>query len=181
MKENLWEKAISHYMRALRYATFARSRDLFSRAARVIWNACIQFTSQSSLRLVVTAHLEKLCSLVDTMGIQEGDFILMVSVYRCLLQCFADSSRWLDGMKMVAAAFKILPSPLHRRLWDYHIFFLSNMGRSVSSEMSQMADFTEEMQSKVWRIMTDSSHKYDQVVAHKGRCHQFAPGPRDQG
>jgi len=168
IKEKLWEKAISHYMCALRYATFARSRDLFSRATRVIWNACIQFTSQSSLRLVVTVHLEKLCSLVDTMGVQEGDFILMVSVYRCLLQCFADSSRWLDGMKMVASAFKHLPSPLHRRLWDYHVFFLSKMGRSVSSEMSQMADFTEEMQSKVWRIMTNSSHKYDQVVAHKG-------------
>ena len=40
------------------------------------------------------------------------------------------------------------------------------MGRSVSSEMSQMADFTEEMQSKVWRIMTESSHKYtpEQIV-----------------
>ena len=168
IKEKLWEEAILHYMRALRYARFARNRALFSRATRVIWNACIQFTSQSSLRVIVTGHLEKLCSLVDSMGVQEGDFILMIGVYRCLLQCFADSSRWLDGTKLVASAFKHLPSPLHRRLWDYHVFFLSKMGRSVSSEMSQMADFTEEMQSKVWYIMANSSHKYDQVMAHKG-------------
>ncbi|GFR51753.1 hypothetical protein Agub_g14204, partial [Astrephomene gubernaculifera] len=160
-------EALLHAAQAARCAAFVNKSDLCESACRLVWNACLPFTSKPLLRAALIRPLRTACEALNRVGAVDKGFQVRLN---CLLvEALAAARRWGDAVGACDAAGRcIRPRSLLRPLLGWKAACLAMLGRNVNAEMTKVKEHPPETQAYAWSVLSHhSAARYDQVAAFR--------------
>ena len=177
---HMYKIAVDKFLKAARYAFFAKNANLVLRIGRLFWNVMVEFVSMPDERIFFIESLEEMLSYIDkTMGIcnttLSKDRDLSVCILKALLEAYSEEEEWDNGLNKLTPAFRVFPQRDHLPLWKKRTYFLIRAGLDPMSDEDSMKDHSAEVKSLLWHIIAMSTAgKEDQYLAYLQAADCFA-------
>ncbi|CAG9462689.1 unnamed protein product [Pedinophyceae sp. YPF-701] len=166
MQARLKRMAINHAVASAKFASFCGRKDLANAAARLLWNASVDFMNMNVTRRTLAIPFSEVSSVLASMGIVDPDF--GVKFYLALSDFMNENQRFADGLMYCEEALRILPTDHHWQLLEWKVLFASKLGRDVEGEILRIASYPPETQARVWyTLAVESRSAEDQTRGRK--------------
>ncbi|XP_065072026.1 cilia- and flagella-associated protein 46-like isoform X1 [Rhopilema esculentum] len=98
----------------------------------------------------------------------DADLTLRASLYGVLFQAYSDTGDWINGLKAMDEAVKVMPKTHHRLLiFKHRVIMNARLGNPVQFDMGKFKDSDELLISSMWhRVARNSNLPKDQLIAY---------------
>jgi hypothetical protein len=150
-QNSLRRSALIHFNAAASLGSKTPLKSLVLEPAKACFNTILNMPAAEFVDLAITMA-DQFIAIHDK---TDPDFNVMF--VRALLEGITEMEYWMEGERIIEAAFSIVPAAHQRILWETKMFYLIKQEKDVMMLIQRTKESSASLQSKVWLKYARSS------------------------